>query len=365
MIHIIHVLIQNLRAEKRRVVADRHPTSYTVCPRWGSVTEIDIDPEYRDLIAERARAEGGIPPRHSQSTEGARVLAEPDPDEDADPRPIGRVRDLSIPGPDGGIPVRLYWPDGEGPHPVFVWIHGGGWVRGSVEGTDDICRAFVRRAGCLVVSVDYRRAPEHQFPAAFEDAYAAVAWAHEHAARFGGDPDRIAVGGHSAGGNLSAAVALAARDRGDDLGLVAQLPLSPVLDFDFTTDSYRRFDLAFWSAVCPEGAGGYPLSREDMRWYTDRYIAREVDTQNPYAAPLRARSVADLPPALITNCELDPLHDEGVAYADRLAAAGVDVEHRDYPGVFHSYLSSFDDLEAADEALDGVAASLRDALDTD
>ncbi|MFB6219755.1 MAG: alpha/beta hydrolase [Halobacteriaceae archaeon] len=326
--------------------------------------DVDIDPEYREFIAEQAREEGGIPPRHSLSTAGARGLIEADMAGDEDePLPVDQTRDLSVPGPEGGIPVRLYWPEGEGPHPVLVWIHGGGWVRGTLDTAGGMARAFARRADCMVVSVDYRQAPEHPFPAAFEDSYAVVEWAHDHVGRLGGDPDRIAVGGHSAGGNLSAAVSLAARDRGDDLGLVAQLLLSPVMDFDFTTDSYRRFDLDFWTEVCPEGAGGYPLSREDMAWYRERYLARGVDACHPYAAPLQARSVAGVPPALVATSDLDPLRDEGAAYADRLRESGVPVDHRNYPAVFHSYLAKFDELDGADEDLDAVAAYLREAFD--
>jgi acetyl esterase len=321
--------------------------------------DVDIDPEYREFIAEQAR-DGVIPPRHSLSTAGARRLIE----EGArpDPPPVARTRDLEVPGPGGGIPLRFYWPDAEGPLPVLVWIHGGGWVRGTLDSAGGMARGLARRANCLVVSVDYRQAPEHPFPAAFEDAYAAVEWVHEHAGRLGGDTERIAVGGHSAGGNLSAAVALAARDRGADLGLGAQLLLNPVLDFDFTTESYRRFDLDFWTGVCPPGAGGYPLSREDMHWYRERYVARAVDEQNPYLAPLRARSVAGVPPALVVTCELDPLREEGLAYADRLEEAGVEVQARNYPAVFHSYLPKFRDLAGADERLDAVAAYLQETL---
>lgn len=322
------------------------------------MADITVDPAYRELLAERAREEGGIPPRHSLSTAGARALIEGE----GDPPPVDRVRELSIPGPDGGIPVRLYRHGGDDPRPVLVWFHGGGWVRGTLDSGAAIPRALARRAGCLVVAVGYRQAPEHPFPAAFEDAYAAVEWTHEHAGRFGGDPHRTAVGGHSAGGNLSAAVSLAARDRGDDLGVGAQLLLNPVLDFDFTTDSYRRFDREFWTAVCPAGAGGAPLSREDMAWYTERYLARDADRVNPYAAPLRARSVGAVPPALVLTCELDPLHDEGAAYADRLREADIPVEYRDPEAVFHSYLAAFEELGGADDELDGVAAFLQARL---
>jgi acetyl esterase len=327
--------------------------------------DVDVDPAYRQLIAAQAEEEGGIPPRHSLSTEGARALIEADrAADDAEPAPVGGVRNLSIPGPGGDLPVRLYWPERDGPHPVLVWVHGGGWVRGTLDTADERCRALARRADCMVVSVDYRKAPEHPFPAAFEDAYAAVAWAHDQIGGLGGDPDRIAVGGHSAGGNLSAAVSLAARDRGEDLGLQAQLLLCPVMDFDFTTDSYRRFDHDFWTEVCPENAGGYPLSREDMAWYRERYVPRGIDARHPYAAPLQARSVADVPPALVVTSELDPLHDEGAAYADRLREAGVPVDHDDHEAVFHSYLATFRDLDGADRKLDDVAAYVREHLHT-
>jgi acetyl esterase len=323
--------------------------------------DVDIDPEYREYLAEQARENGGIVPRHAHSTAGARAQITSGPERD--PLPVRRTRDLSVSGPDGGVPVRCYWPETGVPHPVLVWIHGGGWVRGTLDSAGGTARALARRAECLVVAVDYRQAPEHPFPAAFEDAYAVTRWVHEHAGRLGGDPDRVALGGHSAGGNLSAAVALAARDRGEELGLRYQALLNPVLDFDFTRESYRRFDLAFWTNVCPDGAGGSPLSREDMAWYRERYLAHDVDAHNPYAAPLRARSVADLPPALVVTSELDPLRDEGLAYAERLREAGVAVTAQNHRGVFHSYLPSFRDLAGADEELDAVATRLQSALE--
>src|SRR5438093_13283858 len=225
---------------------------------------------------------------------------------------VARVENRALPGPLGEIPVRVYTPEGRAPFPVLVYFHGGGWVIGSLETHDGICRHLANAAGAVVVSVDYRLAPEHPFPASGEDAYAATRWAADNAASFGGDPRRVAVGGDSAGGNLAAVVSLMARDRGGP-PLVFQLLVYPVTDFSFDTPSYS------------ENAEGYLLSAESMRWFWGHYLADPADGKHPHASPLQAENVRGLPPALVITAEYDPLRDEGEAYAARLKQAGVPV----------------------------------------
>jgi acetyl esterase len=238
--------------------------------------------------------------------------------------PVASVDDHTIPGPDGAIPVRLYEPAGRRPFPVLVFFHGGGWVVGNLETADFFCRMITNAAGCVVASVNYRHAPEHRFPAAAEDAYAATRWLVEHAAALGGDAHRLAVAGTSAGGNLAAAVAQMARDRGGPV-LHYQVLLVPVTDCDFTTVSYR------------DNAEGYGLTTDAMRWYWQHYVPRAEDRRHPHASPLRASSLRDLPPAFVATAEFDPLRDEGEAYAARLRAEGVPTTHRRYEGMVHGF----------------------------
>ncbi|MFC7154934.1 alpha/beta hydrolase [Halomarina halobia] len=268
-----------------------------------------------------------------------------------DPEPVGDVADFSIPGPDEDVPVRLYLPEGEGPHPALVYLHGGGWVIGSLDTVDDVCRGLVNRVGCAVLSVDYRLAPEHPFPAALDDAYAAVEWTAAHGDTVGVDPGRIAVGGDSAGGNLTAGATLMARDRGGPeiarQVLVYPAVASPVVH-DF--DSYE------------ENGEGYFLERESVAWFYERYVARAADQRNEYAAPLLARDLSGLPPATVVTAGFDPLRDEGREYANRLAEAEVPVTDYHYEGMIHGFVSLPDYLDAADEALDDVAADLEEAF---
>ncbi len=261
---------------------------------------------------------------------------------------VARVEDRAIPGPAGPLPIRIYTPRGEAPFGVLVYFHGGGWVLGDLDMVDALARALANRAGCIVVSVDYRLAPEHPFPAAFDDAYAATCWTVEHAAELGGDAQRIAVGGDSAGGNLAAAVTLAARDLGGPR-LVSQLLIYPVTDQDFTRPSFAAF------------ADGYFLTTAAMKWFWGQYLRDAADAGNPYAAPLRAASLRELPPATVVVAGYDPLRDEGEAYARRLHDDGVHVTVRRYPGMVHGFLviGAFD---RAAEAIADCAVSLRAAF---
>jgi acetyl esterase len=262
---------------------------------------------------------------------------------------VAAVVDHRVPVSGGEIIVRAYSPGGPGPHPALVYYHGGGWVIGDLYTHDGLCRSITNAARCTVLSVDYRLAPESKYPVAVEDSYAALLWIVANAERLGIDRRRIAVGGDSAGGNLATVMALVARDRkGPRLAL--QVLIYPVTDHDLDTRSYR------------ENATGYVLTREGMRWFWNHYLAREAQGREPYASPLRASSLAGLPPALIITAEYDPLCDEGEAYAARLRDAGVPVTLTRYPGMFHGFVRMTNILDKARTALDEIASSVQKAF---
>ena len=262
---------------------------------------------------------------------------------------VEKIENRTIPGPAGEIAVRIYTPAGDGPLPVLVYFHGGGFVICDLDSHDSICRALANGAGSVVISVDYRLAPESPFPAAPEDCYAATCWAAEQPASAGFDASRLAVGGDSAGGNLSAVVALMARDRSGPR-IAHQLLIYPVTDCAFDTASYE------------ENAEGYLLSREMMRWFWKHYLENPDDAANPVASPLRAENLEGLPAATVITAEFDPLRDEGEAFAVKLRAAGVPVEQTRYDGMFHGFFGMTDILDSAKEAVAYAGAALRKAL---
>ncbi len=262
---------------------------------------------------------------------------------------VAAVGDHRVPVAGGAITVRVYSPGGPGPHPGLVYYHGGGWVIGDLYTHDGLCRSLTNAAHCAVLSVDYRLAPEFKYPVAADDSYAALTWAAANAARLGIDPRRIAVGGDSAGANLATVVALMARERVGPT-LVHQVLIYPVTDHDLNTRSYV------------ENATGYVLTREGMRWFWSHYLTREAQGREPYASPLRAPSLARLPPALVITAECDPLRDEGEAYAARLRDAGVPVTLTRYAGMFHGFVRMTRILDTARTALDEIAGSLQKAF---
>lgn len=270
------------------------------------------------------------------------------------PRPqgeaVGAVVNRTIPGPAGELPVRIYSPaDVEsGPLPALAWFHGGGWVFGSLDSADFICRAITNRAGCRVISADYRLAPEAKFPAAVDDCFAVTRWIADHAADLRVDADRIAVGGDSVGGNLAAVVTQLARDRGGP-SLAFQVLVYPVTDHSFDTPSYRDF------------GDGYFLTRDAMVWLWNHYLAEVGDGNCPLASPLRATTLAGLPPAIVITAEFDLLRDEADAYAARLRADGVTVELVRYDSQIHGFFGNAM-IDDGISALDRVGAALRRAL---
>ena len=304
-----------------------------------------IDPQAQ--AAEDAWDALGIPPLETLPPAEARARFEALPALEGPP--VGRVEDRMAPGPDGDVPVRVYWPEGEDPRPAFMYFHGGGWVVGSVANQDGTVRHLVRESGCIGISVEYRMAPEHRFPTAAEDCYTATKWTADNAAALGIQPGRLAVLGVSSGGNLAAAVALMARDRATP-HLAFQTLVVPVLARDFTTASYL------------EKADGPGLTGRRMQWYWDLYLRDESDAANPYAAPAAAESLAGLPPALVLTAEYDVLRDEGRSYAERLQAAGVPTRHLDYAGMTHLFFNRWNAIDRAREAIAFVGGELAQRL---
>ena len=304
-----------------------------------------LDPQQKAMLDDMAAL--GNPPNHTLPAAEARANAARRPQT---PGPeVARVEDRVIPGPGGDLPVRIFTPAGNGPFPVLMYFHGGGWVLGSVQASDGTCRHLANGAECAVVSVEYRLAPESKFPAAADDCYAATVWAVENAASFGGDPSRLAVTGGSAGGNLAAVVSLMARDRGGPR-ILQQTLVYPVIERDFSTPSYQ------------ENAVGYGLERRTMEWYWDHYLRDDANASDPYAAPIQAGSFAGLPPALVITAEFDPLRDEGEKYADALSAAGVPTTCTRYDGVAHLFYGAPDRIDKGAAAIAETTSALRKAF---
>ncbi len=264
-------------------------------------------------------------------------------------RSVARVEKTEIPGPEAPIPVRIYTPECAGPFPVLVYFHGGGWASGSPATHDDVCRFLCNRASCVVVSVDYRLAPKHKFPAAFDDAYAATLWARNNPGRLNSDPERIAVAGDSSGGNLAAAVALASRDRGGPKLVLQVLAFAATDLASLDTDSYRQNNAA---------AG---LTREKVIYFRDQYLPGPADRMNPYVSPLRAADHHGLPPALILVGEKDVARDDGLHYGAALEKSGVRVRTVMLPGQGHAVVPWALASEKARPALDATVQALKEA----
>jgi len=258
---------------------------------------------------------------------------------------VAVVEDRRLPLASHAVRARIYRPEAEKPLPAVVYFHGGGWVVGSIESHDPVCRALAARTPCTVVSVGYRLAPEHRFPAAVEDAWNAAAWVSQHAEELGADPERLVVAGDSAGGNLAAAVALRARDRG--LALALQVLIYPVIDHDLDSAGYRQH------------GSGLNLTRAKMEWYWRQYLGRG-DSADPDASPIRAASHTGVAPALVQTAEYDPLAHEGEEYARTLRDAGVPVRATRYEGQIHGFvrLAALCGAAAAD-AIEEIAVALR------
>lgn len=307
-----------------------------------------LDPQVFQIL--RQISVSGEQSFHTQSIEDARLSYQSQKGLAGQAEPVDQVHNRSIPGPYGEIPIRVYSPKGETPFPVLLYFHGGGWVLGNLDTADAICRSLANQAGCIVVSVDYRLAPEYKFPAAAEEAYTAIQWIAQHASSMGADPNRMAVGGDSAGGNLAAVAALMARDRKAPR-LLHQLLVYPVTHYSFDTVSYQ------------ENGNGYLLSKNDMIWFWDHYLQNESDGKHSYASPLLSENLVGLPPATVITAEFDPLRDEGEAYANRLREAGNHVIHTRYNGMVHGFFRMAGLLDQGRNALLEVSTALRAAFE--
>ncbi len=309
--------------------------------------QLDADAKaFMDLLKSLGRPPiNSLPPMQAKEVfRRGRLVTQPDLPQ------VDRVREETISGPGGSFPVRIYRGAGTadaGALPVHVYYHGGGWVLGDLDSHDWVCRKIANGAQCAVVSVDYRMAPEHVFPAAFDDSLLALNWAIENASRLKVDPSRVSVGGDSAGGNLAAAVALAARDAGTKLR--AQILVYPAVDLSMSGDYYGRFtkDLI--------------LTDETMQWFIDLYVPDKAMRRDWRASPLLAKSLAGLPPSLFIFAGFDPLCAEGEVYAKKLEASGVKVTSHMYPGQPHGFLSNGKMLPKANQAIDQIAAALKAA----
>jgi acetyl esterase/lipase len=268
----------------------------------------------------------------------------------AEPLPVAKVEERLIPGPAGEIRLRLYWPNAAGPVPAIVYYHGGGHVIGSLDTHDFIARNLCAGAEALLASVDYRMGPEHKFPAAVDDCFAALQWVHANAGGLGADPGRIGVHGDSAGANLAAVVALMARDAGGP-NLRLQSLVYPVGDYTLSGASYGKY------------AQGYGLlTRESMVWFARHYLRSPDDAEDWRASPLKAASFAGVAPAIVVVAECDVLHDDGESYAEALRRAGVPVEYREYPGMIHGFLGMVPVVDDAMVAQRQVWAAFRRAF---
>jgi acetyl esterase len=304
-----------------------HPNAEIILPLWKEAgLELGPDTTPAEARAKMAAASGAMPTY-----------------------PLHRVEDRTLPGPDGEIPVRVYWPSDADNLPIVVWFHGGGWVLGSLDTHDNHCRQLSDNVDAIVVSVDYRLAPESKFPAAVDDCIAAWNWVCEHATELGGDPRRVALGGDSAGGNLAAVACLIARERNLQQPRF-QLLVYPVTDHEFETPSIR------------ENAVGYGLETEHMRWFFDHYSRTDDDFADWRLSPLRA-DLQGLPPALVVTAEYDPLRDQGEAYARKLADAGVATELIRADGLFHGFFGLHALMEPAKVPWDRSVELLRGAFD--
>lgn len=302
-----------------------------------------LDPQLAPLIAD---LDAGFPPVHTMTGAQARATIRSRFVPPPKPEPVAEIRDNTIPGPGGDIPVRIYRPDGEN-LPVLVYAHGGGFVFCDLDSHDSLCRSIANRVPAVVISVAYRLAPEHRWPAAAEDVYAITRWAADNPNAVGGDARRIVVGGDSAGGNLAAVTAVMARDRGGPR-IAGQLLIYPVIAADFDNDSYRLFGKGFYNP------------RPALQWYWDQYVPAPADREHPYASPLRA-NLAGLPPSIVVVAGHDPLRDEGIAYADALEAAGVVTVRCLFEGGIHGFMT-MPMLDITHEARRQACAELAELL---
>ena len=300
----------------------------------------DLHPQIVRVL--QVMAEAGLKPIEAMTPAEAREQMEATAQaRKAEPLPVARIEEQSVPGPESGMRLRLYWPNSAARPPAIVYYHGGGHVIGSLDTHDLVARNLCAGAEALVASVDYRMGPEHKFPAAVEDSFAALKWVHANAQELGADPDRIGVHGDSAGANLAAVVALMARDAGSPR-LRLQSLVYPVADYGLVGQSYDKY------------ARGYGLlTKESMVWFRNHYLKSPRDAEDWRASPIKAESLGGVAPAIVITAECDVLHDDGERYAEALRRAGAAVEYKEYPGMIHGF---FGMMPAVDDAMNAQRA---------
>ena len=309
----------------------------------------DLHPQIERVL--QVMAEANLKPIEAMTPAEAREQMEATAQaRKAEPLPVDRVRERSVAGPAGDIRLRLYWPNRAAPLPAIVYYHGGGHVIGSLDTHDLVARNLCAGAEALVASVDYRMGPEHRFPAAVKDSFAALKWVHANAKELGADPDRLGVHGDSAGANLAAVVALMARDAGSPR-LRLQSLVYPVADYRLVGDSYDKYT---------QGYG--LLTRESMVWFRNHYLRSPKDAEDWRASPINAPSLGDVAPAIVITAECDVLHDDGERYAEALRRAGVPVEYKEYPGMIHGFFGMMPAVDDAMNAQRAVWAAFRRAF---
>jgi acetyl esterase len=319
----------------------------TFISSWQRMEKMPLDPQARALLNEMGKTRDSL---HLYTPDEARkmYMAQRIPPKQLEP--VKKIENKAIFCLQHGIPVRIYTPlKGREPYPALVYFHGGGFVFGNLDTHDSVCRSLANEAQCKVISVDYRLAPENPFPAAVEDAYAAVSWVYENAQKENIDAKRIAVGGDSAGGNLATVVCLLAKEKKNP-PLCFQLLFYPVTDFHMNTNSYEQF------------AEGYFLTKNLMAWFKKHYLPNEEDANHILASPFIANDVSGLPEALIITAEYDPLRDEGEAYAKKLKEANVPVELIRFAGMIHGFVGMKEQLDAGKRAIAVAAQKLHDAF---
>jgi len=306
-----------------------------------------LDPQVKSFLDMLAGLGG--PPLEQLPVAEARSVALAMVDFSGPEEPIAEVANRSIIGPAGPIAVRMYRPELSEKLPALIYFHGGGYVIGSLDSHDRLCRALANASGCAVIAVDYRLAPEHKYPAAVDDAYAATCYIAEHAAEFNIDPNRIAVGGDSAGGSLATVVCLLSRDRSGPR-LQYQLLIYPWVDFYGQNPSMQQY------------AKDHFLTRAGLDWFTENYLPNRESGLEPSASPMCATNVQGLPRAMIITAECDPLRDQGEAYARKLEGAGIPVQLKRYNGMIHPFLNLAGVIDAAKSAIADAGSAVREAL---
>ncbi|QGJ70219.1 Carboxylesterase NlhH [Planctomycetales bacterium 10988] len=306
-----------------------------------------LDPQAQALLAQQAAQKVPSPaemtPEKARKLIAASIIALDAGDE------VAKVEDRTFMGPAGPVPIRIYKPHARAPYAAMVYFHGGGWVVGSLETHDAVCRSLANQGKIMIIAVDYRLAPEHRFPAAVEDAYAATEWVLENTDQLNINPKQVMVGGDSAGGNLAAAVTLMYAHRGRS-PLAMQFLAYPICDYNFETPSYEAY------------ADGYNLTRGMMKWYWDHYLPTPQQAKHPFVSVLQAEKLDGVPPALILTAEYDPLRDEAEAYAEKLKAAGIPVTLKRYNGLLHGFLRQTKQIDRARHALVDIADVLQQQI---